>query len=148
MIFACEGCGIFAVCPMTKAWQRAGQVFIYSPPADMREQLLDNAIGEWVRQVGMCSNILERSRVGIVARAKASPARFDDAPAGFELSAQTEPAYYWLFSRSEPAVQAMKVARYLIEKWNLGRLTQAETEAINEKLIRRGGSHVVATQQR
>jgi len=147
MIFANEGCGLFAVCPLVKAWSRAGLIYVYNPPDGMREALLDNAITEFVRHVGMRSNILERSRVGIVARAKASSLRFADAPAGFELSAQTDPAFAWLFERAEPAVQAMRVARYLIEKHNLGRLTQAEIETIGERLIKRGGSHVVAQQR-
>ncbi len=138
MIFANEGCGVFAVCPMTKAWLRAGYIFTYNPPVDMRDALLKNAVNEFVRQVSHRSNILERSRVGIVARAKASPDRFCEPPKGFELSAATEPAFMWLFERSEVAQQTMRVARYLIEKHNLGRLTQAEIETIGERLVKKG----------
>jgi hypothetical protein len=138
MIFVNEGCGVFAVCPMTKAWIRAGYIFSYNPSVEMREALLKNAVQEFVRQVSLRSNILERSRVGIVARAKASPDRFCDPPKGFELNAATEPAFMWLFERSEVAQQAMRVARYLIEKHNLGHLTQAEIETIGGRLIRKG----------
>src|SRR5437899_1527040 len=73
MIFANDGCGILAVAPQLKAWVRAGLVFVYSPPAERREELLKNAVNEFVRAVSLRTNILERSRVGIVARAKARP---------------------------------------------------------------------------
>jgi hypothetical protein len=142
MIFANEGCGLFAVAPQLKSWVRAGLVFIYKPPEDRREELLGNAVAEFVRAVGLRTNILERSRVGIVAQAKARRPEFNDAPLGFSLSEASEPALYWLCSRSENAVQAMRVLRYLIGKHKLGELTQAEADALGEKLIKRGQVNV------
>jgi hypothetical protein len=142
MIFACDGCGLFAVAPQLKSWIRAGLVFVYAPPADRREEILKNAVAEFVRAVSQRSNILERSAVGIVARAKASKAEFTAAPNGFSISEATEPAFWWLASRSETAAQSMRVLNYLISKHNLGALTQAEADALGEKLIKRGGTHV------
>jgi hypothetical protein len=143
MIFANEGCGLFAVAPQLKSWVRAGLVFIYSPPVDRREEILKNAVGEFVRAVGQRTNVLERSRVGIVARAKAARAEFTAAPKGFSISEATEPAFWWLCSRSETAAQSMRVLNYLIGKHKLGALTQAEADALGEKIIKRGGAHHV-----
>jgi hypothetical protein len=142
MIFANDGCGLFAVAPQLKSWVRAGLVFIYNPPQDRREEILKNAVGEFCRAVQQRTNILERSRVGIVARAKAARAEFTTAPKGFAISEATEPAFWWLASRNETAAQSVKVLNYLITKHKLGALTQAEADALGEKLIKRGGAHV------
>jgi hypothetical protein len=148
MIFTCDGCGIFAVAPQLKSWQKAGLVFTYNPPQERREELLGNSIKEFVRAVSLRTNILERSRVGIVARAKARPQQFTVAPKGFILNEATEPAFYWLLSRSETAGQALRVLNYLIGKWKLGDLTQAEAEALGKKLITKGEQGRVIFQQR
>jgi hypothetical protein len=138
MIFANKDCGIFAVAPQLKQWIAAGDVCVYNPPPDRREELLKNAVIEFVRQCSLCSFICDRSRVGIVARAKAKRDDFDKPPEGFELSGATEPAFFWLCSKSETAVQAMRVARYLIDKNHIGELSQSEREAIGEKLLLKG----------
>jgi hypothetical protein len=142
MIFANDGCGIFAVCPQLKTWVRAGLVFIYNPPPDRREELLKNAVAEFIRAVALRTSILERSRVGIMARAKARSEQFTVQPQGFIISEATEPAFWWLAGRSETASQAMRVLNYLIGKHKLGALTQAEADALGEKLIKRGQAHV------
>ncbi len=139
MIFCNDGCGIFATAPNLKSWQRAGLVFVYNPPQDRREEMLKNAVAEFVRTMSHRSEIVERSRVGIVARAKASKQDFNNPPEGFALSEASEPALFWLCSRNETAVQAMRVLRYLIGKHKIGALTQAESEEINRKLILSGG---------
>lgn len=142
MIFCNDGCGIFATAPNLKSWQRAGLVFVYNPPQDRREEMLKNAVAEFVRTMSHRSEIVERSRVGIVARAKASKQDFNNPPEGFALSEASEPALFWLCSRNETAVQAMRVLRYLIGKHKIGALTQAESEEINRKLVLSGGTHV------
>jgi hypothetical protein len=142
MIFANDGCGLFAVAPQLRSWVRAGLVFLYNPPQDRREEILKNAVAEFVRSVGQRSYILERSRVGIVARAKAARAEFTAAPKGFSISEATEPAFWWLASRNETAAQSMRVLNYLITKHKLGALTQAEADALGEKLIKRGAHYV------
>lgn len=78
MIFANDGYGIFAVAPQLKVWVRAGLVSLYNPPVERREELLGNAVIEFVRQVSLRSYICERSKVGIVARAKARREDFND----------------------------------------------------------------------
>ena len=138
MIFANKGCGLFAVAPMLHQWMKAGLIFVYDPPPDRREELLKNAVIEFVRQCALRSFICDRSRVGIVARAKARRDDFDKPPEGFDLSSATEPAFFWLCSKSETAVQAMRVARYLIEKNKIGGLSQGERESIGEKLLTKG----------
>jgi hypothetical protein len=140
MIFANDGCGIFAVAPQLKVWVRAGLVSLYNPPIERREELLGNAVIEFVRQVSLRSYICERSKVGIVARAKARREDFNDPPEGFELSSATEPAFFWLCEKSENAVQAMRVLRYLIDKNKIGALTQAEREALGQRLLTKGES--------
>src|SRR5271157_1303584 len=140
MIFANEGCGIFAVAPNLKTWVRSGLVYVYNPPQERREEILHNAVQEFVRQVALRSYICERSRVGIVARAKARPQAFDFPPPGFETNREQEPALWWLCEKSENAVQAVRVLRYLIDKNKIGELTQAERNAIGERLITRGES--------
>jgi hypothetical protein len=137
MIFANDGCGIFAVAPNLKAWTKAGLVFVYNPLPERREELLGNAVTEFVRAVTLRTNILERSRVGVIARAKARNEQVVP-PQGFVLSEATEPAFYWLASRSETAMQALKVLSYLINKWKLGALTQAEADALGERLVKQG----------
>jgi hypothetical protein len=138
MIFTVKGCGLFAVAPMLKQWERAGLVFTYDPPPDQRAELLKNAVTEFVRQVSLRSFIVERSGVGIVGRAKARGEEFDNPPEGFELSQQTEPAFAWLFSKTDAAVQAMRVLRYLIVKNGIGELTQSERESIGMKHLTKG----------
>jgi hypothetical protein len=140
MIFANKDCGIFAVAPQLKQWIATGLVCLYNPPPDRREELLKNAVIEFVRQCALRSFICERSRVGIVAKAKARRDEFDKPPEGFELSSATEPAFFWLCSKSETAVQTMRVARYLIEKNKIGELSQAERDALGLKLLTRGES--------
>jgi len=136
MIFACEGCGILAAAPMLRQWVKAGLLALYNPPPDQRETLLRNAVIEFVRQVALRSFIRERSKVGIVARAKARREEF--RVEGFEISAAREPAFAWLFERSENVQQALKVANYLITKNRIGELTQAEREKAGEKLLAGG----------
>lgn len=135
MIFTVKGCGIFAVAPMLKQWEKAGLVFTYDPPPDQRAEILKNATNEWVRQVALRSFIAERSSVGIVARAKSKSEKFDDPPKGFELSREKEPAFFWLFEKTDAAVQAMRVLRYLIDKNGIGELTQQEREAVGERML-------------
>lgn len=137
MIFANDGCGIFAVAPNLKQWVRGGLVYVYNPPAERREEILNNAVSEFVRQVSLRSFVAERSKVGIVARAKAKTQAVVP-PEGFELSEATEPALFWLCERSETASQAVKVLSYLITKNHIGALTQREREAIGNKLLTRG----------
>jgi hypothetical protein len=147
MLFANDGCGILAVAPSLKSWTRAGLVFLYNPPQERREELLKNAVNEFVRAVALRTNILERSRVGIVARAKARNEQVVPPP-GFVLSEATEPAFMWLASRSETAAQALRVLSYLISKHHLGDLTQQEREALGDRLIKRGEQgHVVFSQR-
>jgi len=138
MIFANKGCGLFAVAPMLNQWVKAGLVYEYDPPADRRDEILKNAVTEFVRQVSLRSFISERSNVGIVARARAKSNDFDSPPSGFELSRQSEPAFAWLFEKSDAAVQAMRVLRYLIAKNNIGELTQSERESIGMKSLTKG----------
>lgn len=138
MIFCCEGCGIFAVAPSLKQWVRSGLVYVYAPPAERREEILNNAVTEFVRQVSLRSFIKERSRVGIVARARARSNDFNDPPEGFELHREQEPALFYLCEKSETACQAMRVLRFLITNNHIGALTQHEREAIGTKLIARG----------
>ncbi len=137
MIFCCEGCGIFAGAPSLRQWIRAGLVYSYNPPPERREEIIANAVTEFVRHVSLRSFIKERSKVGIVARAKAK-AQQVVPPEGFELSEATEPALFWLCSRSENAAQAVKVLSYLITKNHIGALTQHEREAVGERLLTRG----------
>lgn len=138
MIFTCDGCGVFAVAPQLKQWQRAGLVFVYNPPPDRRAEILKNAVNEFVRQCGLRSFICERSSVGMVARAKAGSDNFNAPPEGFELRSASEPAFAWLFEKSDAAEQAMRVLRYLITKNDIGALTQAEREAIGTKFLTQG----------
>jgi hypothetical protein len=140
MIFANEGCGIFAVAPQLKAWVRGGLVSLYNPPPERRDELLKNAVAEFVRQVSLRSFICVRSAVGIVARAKARRDDFNESPEGFELRREDEPAFFWLWEKSETAHQAMRVARYLIDKNKIGALTQAERDAIGQRLLTKGES--------
>ncbi len=140
MIFANNGCGIFAVAPQLRSWARSGRVFLYDPPPERREEILGNAVQEFCRQVSLRSFIRERSKVGIVARAKASRPVFNDPPEGFELSREREPAFYYLCEKSETACQAVRVARYLIQKHGIGSLTQSERDALAQKLLTHGES--------
>lgn len=138
MIFCCEGCGIFAAAPNLRQWMRAGFIYVYNPPPDRREEILNNAVNEFVRQVSLRSFIRERSKVGILARSKARKDDFNDPPEGFELSREQEPALFYLCERNENACQAMRVLRYLITKNHIGALTIAERNAIGERLLTRG----------
>jgi hypothetical protein len=147
MLFANDGCGILAVAPSLKSWVKAGLVFVYNPPPERREELLGNAVNEFVRAVSLRTNILERSRVGIVSRAKARNEQVVP-PQGFVLSEAMEPAFHWLASRSETAGQALKVLTYLIGKHKLGDLTQQEREALGDRLIKKGDQGRVIFEQR
>lgn len=138
MIFVNDGTGVFATCPHTKGWAQAGHIQVFEPPEARRDEMLKNAVSEFVAHVAREFNVLDRSRVGIVARVKSQAAKFNDAPPGFELKQYQEPAYAWLFERSEIAVDAMRVLRVLIKQHYLGELTQAEREGIGERLIRKG----------
>ncbi len=138
MIFCNKDCGIFAVAPMLNQWLRAGLVFQYNPPPDRREEILKNAVNEFVRQVGLRSFICERSSVGMVARAKARSDDFNKPPEGFELHREAEPAFFWLWEKSDAAEQAMRVARYLIQKNSIGALTLSEREALGQRFITQG----------
>jgi hypothetical protein len=138
MIFCNKGCGIFAVAPMLHQWMRAGLVFQYDPPPDQRAEILKNATNEFTRQVSLRSFIVERSGVGIVGRAKARGSEFDKPPEGFELHREQEPAFFWLFEKTDAAEQAMRVLRYLIQKNGIGELTQSEREAIGMKSLTKG----------
>jgi hypothetical protein len=138
MIFCCKGCGVFAVAPQLNQWIKAGLVFQYDPPPDQRAELLKNAVTEFIRQVGLRSFIADRSSVGIVGRAKARSEKFDKPPDGFELHRENEPAFFWLFEKTDAAEQAMRVLRYLIDKNKIGELTQGEREAIGTKLLTKG----------
>jgi hypothetical protein len=73
-----------------------------------------------------------------VARAKARREEFGNSIPGFEISAAREPAFAWLFERSENVQQAFRVATYLIAKNKIGELTTAEREAHGEKLLAGG----------
>ena len=137
MIFANDACGIFATAPNLKQWIRAGLVYVYNPPPERREEILSNAVTEFVRQISLRSFIKERSKVGIVARLKAKTEQVVP-PQGFELSEAIEPALFWLCSRNETALQAVKVLSYLITKNHIGALTQAERDALGTKLLTRG----------
>ena len=138
MIFVCADCGIFATAPQLRNWQRAGLVCIYSPQPERREEMLGNAVQEFVRQVGLRSFIKERTKVGIVARAKSSSKKFDEPIQFFGITREQEPAFYWLLEHDSTAYQALRVARFLVEKHGIGALTQAEREALAEKLLTRG----------
>jgi hypothetical protein len=137
MIFACEGCGIFAVAPTLRRWIRAGQLYVYNPPPERREEILNNAVSEFVRQVSLRAFIRERSKVGIVARVRARSNDFNEPPEGFELNREQEPALFYLCEKSETACQALRVLRFLINKNHIGALTRAEREAIGKKLLTR-----------
>jgi hypothetical protein len=138
MIFTIKGCGLFAVAPQLNQWIKAGLVFQYDPPPERGAEILKNAVNEFIRQIALRSFIAERSSVGIVARAKSRGEKFDAPPAGFELHREKEPAFFWLFEKTDAAVQAMRVLRYLIEKNGIGELTQQEREAIGERLLTGG----------
>jgi hypothetical protein len=137
LIFVNDGCGVFATAPQLKHWQKSGLVAIFTPPPDRREEMLTNAVNEWIRTVSQHSFICERSKVGIVARAKARNEQIVP-PTNFELSREKEPALFWLCDRSETALQAVKVLSYLINKNKIGELSQQEREAIGLRLITRG----------
>ena len=138
MVFANAECGIFAGAPQLKQWARASLVALYSPPVERREEILTNAVQEFIRQISLRSFIVERSSVGIVARAKARGVDFNEPQNGFAMTRESEPAFFWLAEKSDAAVQAFRVLMYLIKKNSLGDLTQGEREALGEKLLTRG----------
>lgn len=148
MIFVNDGCGIFAVAPLLKQWHKAGLVAIFDPPPDRREEILHNAVQEFVRQVALRSYIKECGKVGIVAKAKARSQAFDFPPPGFDTNREQEPALFWLCEKSENATQAVRILRYLIQKNGIGELSKAEREAIGERLLTRAvGSGAVRTKE-
>jgi hypothetical protein len=134
LIFVNDGCGVFATAPQLKLWQKSGLVAIFNPPPDRREEMLSNAVNEWIRQISLHSFIKERSKVGIVARAKARNEQIVP-PQNFELNREREPALFWLCERSETASQAIKVLSYLINKNKIGELSQQEREEQGMKLL-------------
>jgi hypothetical protein len=117
MIFCMRGCGIFATAPQLKQWEHAGLVFQYDPPPEHREEMLKNAVEEFVRSVSLKYFIADRSRVGIVARVKALTEMPDVMSAGFR---EKEPALYWLCEKTDAAPQAMRILKYLLEKNRIG----------------------------
>ncbi len=136
IIFVNDGVGEFATAPQLKSWARAGLLAVYNVPPDRREEILKAAVSEYVRQVSLRTFIRERSKVGIVARARAAKA---EQPIGFfGMTRENEPALFWLVERSATAYQALKVAKYLVEKNNIGELTQAERDEVAMKNILRG----------
>jgi len=139
MIFCCADTGVFATAPALKHWIHAGLMYCYNPPPDRREEMLQNATTEFIRHVAIRSFIKERSKVGIVAMAKARDVQIVP-PRNFELSSVREPALFWLFDHSNTARQAVKVLTYLIEKNKLGELSQSERDAIGTKLMTKGES--------
>jgi hypothetical protein len=126
MIFCCKGCGIFAVAPQLNQWIKSGLVFQYDPQTEHGAELLKNATNEFVRQIGLKSVIAERSSVGIVARVKAQSETIDTPPAGFELNREKEPAFFWLFEKTDAAPQAMRVLKYLIAKNGIGEISDVK----------------------
>jgi hypothetical protein len=128
--------GDFAAAPQLKTWARAGLLCIYNTMPERREELLKNAVSEFVRQVSLRSFIKERSKVGIVARARASGA--EKPIEFFGLTRESEPALFWLCERSSTAYQALKVSKFLAEKNKIGELTRSERDAIAMKNITHG----------
>ncbi len=134
MIFCCVDCGIFATAPQLRNWQRGGLLCIYNPQPEHREEMLGNAIQEFCRQVRQRSFIRERTKVGIVARAKAASKKYDEPINFFGVTREQEPAFYFLLEHDSTAYQALRVAKFLVEKHGIGQLTQAEREALAMKL--------------
>jgi hypothetical protein len=144
MLFVIDGCGDFAECPQLRNWARGGLLCVYNPVPEKREGLLKNAVAEYVRQVSLRSFIAERSKVGIVARHRASKA--EKPIEFFGLTRESEPALFWLCDRSTTAYQALRVCRYLVEKHSIGSLTQAERDEIGMENITHGETLKSATQ--
>ena len=96
--------------------------------------MLANAVQEFCRQVGQRSFIKERTKVGIVARAKAQSKKYDEPIDFFGLTRDAEPAFFYLLEKDSTAYQALRVAKFLVEKHSIGALTQAEREALALKL--------------
>jgi hypothetical protein len=138
MIFCCADCGIFATAPQLRNWQRGGLVCVYSVAPERREEMLSNAVQEFCRQVGQRSFIRERTKVGIVAQAKARSKKYDEPLEFFGLNREQEPAFFWLLEKDSTAYQALRVAKFLAEKYRIGELTQTEREALATKLLTNG----------
>lgn len=136
MLFIIDGCSDFAECPQLRTWARSGLVALYNPAPENREGLLKNCVADFVRQVSLRSFIKERSKVGIVARHRASKA--EKPIEFFGLSRESEPALFWLCDRSTTAYQALRVCRYLVEKHSIGALTQSERDEIGMRNITHG----------
>jgi hypothetical protein len=134
MIFCCADCGTFATAPQLRNWQRGGLVCIYNPQPERREETLANAVQEFCRQVSLRSFIKERTKVGIVARAKAQAKKYDEPLQFFGITREQEPAFYYLLEHDSTAYQGLRVAKFLVEKYQIGALTQAEREALALKL--------------
>jgi hypothetical protein len=114
------GSGIFETAPQLKQWRREGRVFQFdSVLPERREELLKNAVTEFVHHIARQYTVVERSSVGIVARIRA---RAEDEPKSANALAwlEKEPAFKWLYERTDAASQAMKVLKYLVEKNKIG----------------------------
>jgi len=138
-LFACDTAGLFATCPNADIWARQGLLRIFKTQGltpEIREELLRNSITDIFRQIGAVCSILERVRVGIVPKMKATG--YDQALPGFKLD--TEQAFRWLYEhkRGENAVSAMRICRYLADKHGIGRLSLSELNNLAERKIRKG----------
>jgi hypothetical protein len=137
MIFANADAGVFAECPLTREWAYAHHIHVFpATTPEHRANLLKEAVAMYVEVAGKHSYILEHSRVGILNKRKAKAAKFDDPIPGFNLG--SEPAFRWLYGKSESAQQAMRLLRFFIDKWQLGRYTQQERENMATRLTLRG----------
>jgi hypothetical protein len=111
------GSGIFETAPQLKQWRREGRVFQFDSVPERHEELLKNAVTEFVQHIARQYTVVERSSVGIAARIRA---RAEDATADRIAWLEKEPAFKWLYERTDAAPQAMKVLKYLVEKNKIG----------------------------
>ena len=147
-LFACDSDGMFAACPNADIYARLGKLRVFKTRGltpEVRAELLKNAVADIVGQIRQVSSVLEHTRVGIVQKIQAMG--YDQALPNFELG--DEPAFRWLYEhkRGESAVAAMRVCRYLADKYGLGKLSLEELERIGEKSIKGEHGHVVLRQR-
>lgn len=117
MIFINKGCDLFAAAPMLDQWVKAGLLYEYDKPPVLREEILKNAVTEYVRVISRCTDIVARNIVRVVPpRVKVSSDEDFDLPPDFELDQEKEPAFFWLFQKADVAVQAMRIIKYLMDK--------------------------------
>jgi hypothetical protein len=138
-LFAFSDIGLFASCPNTDLWARSGLIRIFKADnrtADVRRELLKNAVDDALQGITQCSRVLEYRRVGIVQKLLST--NFNDALPDFDLGA--EYAFRWLFEHKSGtnAVAAMRVCRYLADKHNIGRLSPAEIEELTTYKVLKG----------